>query len=62
MCIGALLFNLFSYYLFMIMNYIDFPSYADCNTSCTRGNLIKKIIQELETNKKSPPSGLVILN
>ena len=41
---------------------IAFASYADYKTPYNREHLIKKLIQELENNKNSPPSGLVIIN
>ena len=39
--LGSLLFNIFLYDLFLIMNNIKLSTYADDNTSCAVGNNIE---------------------
>ena len=46
--LGSLLFNIFLWDLFLIMENIDITSYADDNTPYTTGNSIKEVIQKLE--------------
>ena len=45
--LGSLLFNIFLCDLFLIMENIDFASYADDNTPYTTGNLIEEVTQKL---------------
>ena len=46
--LGSLLFNIFICDLFLIMNEIDFASYADDNTPYVIGNGIKEFINTLK--------------
>ena len=50
--IGSLLFNMFLCYLFLIMDNIDISSYADDNTSYTRGNSFEEVSEKLENVSK----------
>ena len=46
--IGTLLFNIFLFNLFFIMNETDFASYADDNTPYRTANTVGEVIQSLE--------------
>ena len=50
--LGPLLFHIFLYDLFLIMENIDIASYADDNTAYTTGNSIEEVIQKLENAAK----------
>ena len=45
---GPLLFNLFICDLFLIMNKVNFTTYADDNTSYVIGNGVKEVINSLK--------------
>ena len=51
--LGPLLFNLFPCDLFLIIDNIDFASYADDNTPYTTDESAKKVIDKLEIVAKS---------
>ena len=51
--LGPLLFNIFLCDLFLIMDNIDFASYADDNTPYTTGDSIEEVIQKLENASKA---------
>ena len=46
--LGPLLFNIFLFDLFLVMENIDITSYADDNTPYTTGNSVEAVIQKLE--------------
>ena len=46
--LGPLLFNIFICDLFVIMNKVDFASYADDNTPYVMGNSVKEVINSLK--------------
>ena len=45
--LGPLIFNIFLWDIFLIMENIDIASYTDDNTSYTTGNSIEEVIQKL---------------
>ena len=51
--LGPLLFNIFLCDLFIIINNIDFVSYADDNTRYTTEESVEKVIHKLEIEAKS---------
>ena len=51
--LGSLLFNVFLYDLFLIMENNDIISYADDRTPYTTGNSIEEVIQKLENTSKT---------
>ena len=57
--LGSLLFNIFLCDLFLIMENIDFASYADDNMAYATGNSNEEVILKLEDSSKML-SGLVI--
>ena len=51
--LGPLLFNIFLYDLFLIINNIDIASYADDNTPYNTDERAEKVIDKLEIEAKS---------
>ena len=51
--LGPLIFNMFLWDIFLIMENIDIASYTDDNTSYTTGNSIEEVIQKLGNDAKT---------
>ena len=51
--LGPLLFSIFLFCLFLIINNIDFASYAYDNTPYTTNESVEKVIDKLEIEAKS---------